>query len=453
MTALRSSKSILVIEDDDVLNRLLASELTAMGFHALSARTWAEAEIIANRQGPDLVLLDIRLPDADGLEIVPQLAKSIPVIVLTAFGTIEQAVDAMRAGALEYLTKPVNIEELELTLKRAFDTLDLKHSVQILRSRQQKRGQPFMVGASPALGQVTNLIRAVAEASTTVLIQGESGVGKELVARQIHDLSDRNGANFVALDCCTLQENLFESELFGHERGAFTGAAKQKKGLIEGAAGGTLFLDELGEVMPSIQAKLLRVIETGEFRRLGGVRDLTSDARIVAATNRNLETMVQAGEFRDDLYYRLTTFVITVPPLRDRIEDVPTIARHFLANHDFSRRIFKELSPATDQVLTNYHWPGNVRELRNVVERAVILSGDLPVIEPDHLGLTVNSRAAPETATAEFQIDGEPTLEELKKSYVLGMVERYHGHRTTIAEKLGVSERNLYRMLARYGVK
>lgn len=283
----------------------------------------------------------------------------------------------------------------------------------------------------------------------TVLVHGESGVGKELIARELHFRSDRRDKNFVALDCCTLQESLFETELFGHEKGAFTGADRRKEGLIDVAEGGTLFLDEIGEIGPGIQAKLLRVLETGQFRRVGISRDLTADVRIVAATNRTLEEMAEQGEFRRDLFYRLNAFTITMPPLRDRREDIPILTRHFIENHDFSRRIVKQLNIAALRQMKAYNWPGNVRELRNVIERAIILSRDRKEIRPSDLAFC---RSGSELQGCEVSLDfeHEPSLEEIEKKYLAMLLEKFSGHRGKIARTMGISERSVYRMIQRY---
>jgi DNA-binding NtrC family response regulator len=442
-------KKILVIEDDRALNHLLTTELQSLGYDARSARCWRDAKAYLGESEPDLILLDIRLPDGDGMEIVSAL-QGAPVIVLTAYGTIENAVRAMKLGAAEYLVKPVNIEELELAIVRALEHADLKNDMQFVRSRQ-RASRKSMVGDSMALNSVMALIDAVAAEKVTVLIQGESGAGKELVAREIHERSPRAERNYVAVDCCTIQESLFESELFGHEKGAFTGAVGLKKGLIEGAEGGTLFLDEIGEISAPIQAKLLRVLETGEFRRVGGAKSLIADVRIVAATNRDLRDLAQAGTFRADLYYRLSAFTITVPPLRERREDILPLAKHFLSHHDFSRRIIKHLAIDTLRALRAYDWPGNVRELRNVIERAIIVSGEDPVIRPRHLGLPSSPHSAGEAVRLDF--DHEPTLEELKRSYIERLTQKYSGHRAQLAAILDISERNVYRLLKRYYIE
>lgn len=443
-----STREILVIEDDRVLSQLLTREL-ARGGHTVSAvGRWSEAAAYLETHAPNLVVTDVRLPDVNMLEKLPALAAEQPVLVLTAFGTVQDAVAAMKAGAADYLVKPVDLEELEIVIERTIANAALADERAFLREeRDRASASSAMVGASAPMHRVRSLIDAVAPTGTTVLIEGESGVGKELVARAIHAGSDRGRANFVAVDCCTLQPNLFESELFGHERGAFTGADRQKKGLIEGAAGGTLFLDEIGETEPALQAKLLRVLETGTFRRVGGVKDLRADVRIIAATNRDLKQLCADGRFRLDLYFRLNVFSIVVPPLRARRDDIAGIAEHFLARHRPAAGVDKVFGAAAMQRLLGYDFPGNVRELRNIVERAVIVSGPDREIKERHLALGPASPGSRTALTLSF--DHEPTVEELDRSYLELMLRRYGGHRGRVAQILSVSERSVYRMLRR----
>jgi len=442
---------ILIVEDDPTLNQLLVRILRSKGYLADSVRDWGEAERYLAIQDPRLIVADMRLPDGDTLQQLPQFGDGPPVIVLTAFGSVKNAVEAMKAGAAEYLVKPVSQEELVFTVERVLEAAALRQDHQFCRERlgQKSGGHAFMIGGSHALDQVKEMIDAVAPSDMTVLILGESGTGKELVARAIHESSGRAERNFVAVDCCTLQEKLFESELFGHERGAFTGADRQKKGLIEGAEGGTLFLDEIGEIEPTVQAKLLRVLETGMFRRLGGTKDLTANVRVVAATNRNLEEMSRNGQFRPDLFYRLNAFIIATPPLRERRDDVPHLVEHFIRNHDFSRRINKVVSPEALRRLVAYDWPGNVRELKNVIERAIILSRDRRRIGVEHLGLPGGPPLSRE-ATLSFTFENDPTMEELERAYLTMQLKKHSGRRARVAEVLGISERNIYRLLKRY---
>jgi len=442
---------ILVIEDDRVLNRLVVQHLTQTGFEVFAATNWQIAGEYLAQHEPKLIIMDVRLPDANGVELLKNLALLGPVIMLTAFGTVRDAVKAIKAGASEYLVKPITLDELELVVERTLATADLLLDHQFCKARLQSKSDQFMVGTSSALKKAQKLIDAVSPNDISVLIQGESGVGKELVAQAVHECSPRGKRNFVAVDCCTLQEKLFESEVFGHERGAFTDAKRQKKGLIEGAEGGTLFLDEIGEIEPSIQAKLLRVLESGKFRRVGGTKDLQADVRIVAATNRDLEEMSRRGEFRLDLYYRLAGFVIDVPPLRKRRKDIQALTEHFIQNHNFSRRINKQITKKAMQMLIAYQWPGNIRELKNIVERAIILSGDDRKIRQEHLALCASQLVTDPSLSLSF--DTQPTLTDIEKMYLEILLERYSGHRSKIAEILGISERSVYRMVEKYGLK
>ena len=443
-------KRILLIEDDRVMSRLVAQHLRSLGHEVTHAAGWREADDHLAQHEPHLVIADVKLPDGNSLERLPALVARQPVIVLTAFGSVRNAVAAMKAGAYEYLLKPVSPEELTLVVGRALDEATLRSDHQFCTKRLKAREgcASFMIGVSAPLMRVKETISAVANSDITVLIQGESGAGKELVARAIHDHSPRAARNFIAMDCCTLQEKLFESELFGHERGSFTGADKQKRGLVEGAEGGTLFLDEIGEIEPSIQAKLLRILETGTFRRVGGTRDLQANVRIVAATNRDLAAMGRAGTFRVDLYYRLSAFVIDTPPLRDRRDDIPYLVAHFVQNHNFSRRINKRVSNEAIRRLVSYDWPGNVRELRNVIERAIILSRDNKTIRPEHLAFGSSAT----NAKVSISFDTDPTLDQLQAEYLKMQLRKFSGHRAKVAEVLDISERNVYRLIQRYGL-
>ncbi len=446
------SAKILVIEDDQLLNQMILHQLIDMGHNATGVGNLTSAMAYLKKDEPDLIITDMCLPDGDCIEHLPTMGQ-YPVIVLTAYGTVKNAVEAIQAGASHYLTKPVSAEELTLTVKRELEAAALKKDHQFCKSRMraQSKVQSFMVGQSNALDKVKELIDAVASSELTVLVLGESGSGKELIARAIHEQSHRGKRNFVAVDCCTLQENLFESELFGHEKGSFTGAEKQKKGLIEGAIGGTLFLDEIGEIPPVMQAKLLRVLETGIFRRVGGTRDLVSDVRIVAATNRNLKKMSETGDFRTDLYYRLEAFNIYSPPLRERREDIPFLVEHFISNHDFSMCVQKIVTKEAMREMVAYDWPGNVRELKNMVERGIILSRNQKYIRSKHMTFTACDKRN-STFKLDISPDEEPTLEEIEVSYLKLLLEKHVGHRTTISQVMGISERQVYRLIKKYNL-
>ncbi len=445
--------NVLIVEDDAVLNQMLVMALRKAGYEMSSARSWAEARRQIDSQAPDVVLLDMNLPDAEGLGPLSEVAAERPTVMLTAYGSIDHAVQAMRLGAADYLVKPVNLDELEIVIRRAVDAGRLRAGRAVDQAASSVRRTPDLLGESPAMGRLHQLIDALAPAESTVLITGESGTGKELVAHAIHQAGPRRAERFVAVDCCTLQETLFESELFGHERGAFTGADRRKPGLIEAAAGGTLFLDEIGDIGAALQAKLLRVLETGRFRRVGATADLRADVRVVAATNRDLPKMVEDGQFRADLYYRLSALVIEVPPLRERAQDIPLLVRHFAtrAARDGDPPEFSDTALAQ---LCQYPWPGNVRELRNVVERVALLSPRGQRIENWHLpAVRLPQREVAAGTDVDRLLQGEPTLDEVERRYLTLLLERHGGNRRRVAEVLGISERTAYRMIERFGLR
>jgi len=437
-------KLILVVDDDRVFNQLLVEQIGDMGLDAVGALNWPEAAAILAEREPDLIFLDFRLPGADTPQLVEQLAPQFPVVVLTGYGSIRNAVSLIQAGAVEYLTKPVSLDELEITIRRELANAEMRSRNAFYQRQLESRRPGPLIGNSRAMAELQTMIEAVAPTEATVLIQGESGTGKEMVAQAIHEGSARQGHEMVTIDGGTLQENLFESELFGHERGAFTGADRQKKGLIEEAGGSTLFLDEIGETTPANQAKLLRVLETGTFRRVGSARTLKSDVRFVVATNRDLAELSQTGGFRSDLYFRLASFVIRVPPLRERRDDIPLLATHFLQR--YSRGIERKLTAEAQKLLLAYDWPGNVRELRNLIERAAILAGREERIRPEHFGPLLARRA--EAVILAFE--HEPRLAEVERECLRQSLLRHAGNRAKVAAVLGISERNIYRLLKLY---
>ena len=443
------SKKILVVEDDDILNQLITRCLRGAGHEVTGVRRWAEADRYLEKREPHLIITDVRLPDGDNLSRLPHLSEHQPVIVLTGFGSVRDAVESMKAGAFEYLVKPISPEELLIVVDRALDTASLRSDHQFCRQRLQAQedATSFMIGESEALAEVKGLIEAVAPTDMTVLIQGESGAGKELVARAIHQSGPRSQRNFVAVDCCTLQEKLFESELFGHEKGAFTGATDRRPGLLELASGGTLFLDEVAELPLELQAKFLRVLEERKVRRLGGRAEVDVDVRVLCATHQDLKEGVRRGTFREDLYFRLAVFTVDIPPLRDRAGDIPLLAQHFVDrfNAETGKRI-QGFAPGAMRVLQGYAWPGNVRELRNVVERAVILT-DGEVIREEQLppGLEAAEAEAPS-----LRLPLGLTLEEVERQYLLASLDARGGNKVRTAEALGISEKTLYNKLHRY---
>ncbi|HMV05741.1 MAG TPA: sigma-54 dependent transcriptional regulator [Accumulibacter sp.] len=438
-------KTLLIIDDDTLFNGLLRRQMEGMGFAAVGAGSWAEAQQKLGEIEPNAIILDYKLPDSNAEQILAEIRNQYPVIVLTGYGSIPNAVLAIRHGAADFLTKPVNLDELELTVRRVLETAELRESNQFYRTQLASRRPGPLVFESAAMREVQAMIDAVGPTDTTVLILGESGTGKEMIAQAIHDRSPRAQRELVAIDGSGLQESLFESELFGHERGAFTGADRQKKGLIEEAAGSTLFLDEIGDIGTAIQAKLLRVMETSTFRRLGGNKTLTTDARFIAATNRDIGAMSRSGSFRSDLFFRLSRFVITAPTLRSRREDVEPLARHFLAL--LSRTGPMTLTPEALRILSAYDWPGNVRELRNAIERAVILARPGTQVRAEHLAFIPREQ----TGEVVLRFEHEPTLDEIEREYLREVMVRYGGHRLKVATVLGISERHVYRLLERHG--
>ncbi len=438
---------LLLVDDEEAFRTIISKELARVGYHVETAGTLEDARAALARGSFHLVLLDIRLPDGSGLELLADIKSSLPstqVVILTAFGTVQEAIEAMKRGAHDFLTKPCKLGELEAVLERALEVSNLERGNWALQ-RDVDRLQPSdrFVGETPAVRELHDMVSRVATTDSTVLIRGESGVGKELVARAVHRQSRRAKQPFVVVDCASLHENLLQSELFGHEKGAYTGAVRLKHGLFEVADRGTIFLDEIGEVSSPLQVKCLRVLETGVFRRVGGTADVKVDVRVIAATNRPLESMLKEGTFREDLYYRLNVFSLSIPPLRERREDIPHLVAHFVRNSSIAPKRAVGVSPEAMDVLRRYAWPGNARELENVIERALILC-DAGVIQPEHLPIGVRLSPAP-------ALDGEPgsrpTLEEAERRYIRQVLEECAGHRQKAAHILGISERNLYRKL------
>lgn len=449
MRAVKNPKKILIIEDDPLLSRVLAAQIEFLGYSALTAFRWKEAKAILATCEPALILLDIKLPDANGAEKVAELCEICPVIVLTAFGTVEEAVTAMKNGAEEFLLKPLKPDTISLAIRRTISVRNMQRDYRYFVEQANRRIGSTLIGKSLAIQNTRELISIVGPSDTTVLILGESGVGKELIASEVHKSSPRSSGNLVAVDCSTLPYDLFESELFGHERGAFTGADRRKEGLVEVASGGTVFLDEIGELAPQQQAKLLRVIETGRFRRVGGTVDLVANVRFIAATNRNLMEMCKNGDFRTDLYYRLSAFVILVPALRERLEDVPLLAEHFLRTMKIGGGEPKRWSPAALNFLTGYDWPGNVRELRNVIERATLFARGSDEIRPVHVGALGQASNTGCRFTLEF--DEPPTIDALSANYLARLMSAPGHSRADVARILGISQSKLYRMLKELG--
>ena len=445
-TSPQSDVTLLLVDDEETFRKLTAKELQRVGYSVETAGTLDEARRLLAQQQFHLVLLDVRLPDGNGLDLLLEIREAAPateIVMLTAFGTVQEAILALKQGAHDFLTKPCKLDELEAVLANALQKQILQRgNVALRRDLSRLAGENF-VGQAVQIRELLNMLSRVAETDATVLIRGESGVGKELVARAVHKLSRRSDQPFVVVDCASLHESLLQNELFGHEKGAYTDAIRLKHGLFEVADLGTIFLDEIGEITPPLQAKLLRVIETGIFRRRGGTADIRVNVRVIAATNRALETMIKEGQFREDLYYRLNVFSLVVPPLRERRDDIPLLTEHFIRNSSVVPKRQVAVSAGAMVVLQRYHWPGNVRELENVVERALILC-DGRTLEPEHLPLGVRLEPSYNEDADDHRLT---TLEEVERRYIKRVLQECKGHRHKAAEILGISERNLYRKL------
>jgi len=433
--------TILVVDDEQLIRWSLKDRLTDEGYRVIEAET-AESALARSEEGVDLVLLDYKLPDGDGLTVLKKIKDRDPdtlVILLTGFSSVETAVEAMKRGAYHYANKPFNLDEIALIVEKALETTRLRREVKTLRASQ---AQPYhfdrIVGASPAIVTVKALLQKVASSpASTVLLNGESGTGKDLVAKVIHYNSSRANKPFMNITCSALPEALLESELFGHERGAFTGADRQKRGLLEMADGGTVFLDEIGEMVPGLQAKVLRFLEEKTFKRVGGAGDIRVDVRVIGATNRNLQEEVRAGRFREDLFYRLNVLPIPLPPLRDRAEDVPLLVAFYVDAYstEFKRKVRGVTAEAMKR-LQSYGWPGNVRELRNTVERAMLLSeGESLTADDFTLGGPGSVRLGERVELPATGID----LEQLERSLVVQALERTNWNQTRAAALLGLN--------------
>jgi DNA-binding NtrC family response regulator len=444
--------NLLIIDDDDPLRTLLAAELARFGHSVAAGATAEEGLRLAGETEPDVVLLDLSLPDQAGLDVLKRLRAERPaleVIVLTAHGTIDSAIAAMKLGAYEFLQKPCGLQAIELAIRRALEHRRLgEENARLKDGLMPTRLSSDIIGQGPQVEELKRFILKVAPTDSTVLLRGETGTGKELVAVAVHRASARRDHPFVAVDCASLNDNLLQSELFGHERGAFTGAVKMRHGLFETADGGTLFLDEVGDVSPTLQASLLRVLETSRFRRVGGVHEVKVDVRLIAATNRDLERMISEGKFRQDLFFRLNAIHVDIAPLRARREDIPFLAEHFLSRHNARYGTRKTFARGAVAVLSDYLWPGNVRELRHAVERAAVLA-DGDVIRTADLPPEVRARSAAEPPPAG---EGEPLLPlvEVERRYLARVLAHTGGHRARAAALLGVSERNLYRKIQEF---
>jgi DNA-binding NtrC family response regulator len=452
MTA--STPTLLLVDDDAPFRGVLAGELECLGFRVEAVGSGSEAIRRAGELEPQLVLLDLRLPDVDGLEVLKSIREKSPgsdVIMLTGHGSIDTAIESIRMGAFDYVAKPCPMGELEVRIQRALERQALRRRATLLeRGLTPPDVAGALVGESAEFKALMHLVERVAPAGSTVLITGATGSGKEMVAKLLHRRGPRRDRPFVVVECAALQESLLQSELFGHERGAFTGADRAKPGLFEVAHGGTIFLDEIGEVSQTTQVKLLRVLDTSTFRHVGGTAEIRVDVRVIAATNRDLAGMVRQGLFREDLFYRLSTITVHVPPLRERRADIPVLAQHFAGvfNERFGFR--KRIGAEVLTRLARHDWPGNVRELLHVVEAAMVV-GEGEEIRPEHLPSSLRTPSA-ETIAA-LRPDGRArTLEEMERAHIELALRMTDGHRGEAAAMLGISERNLYRKIREYGL-
>ena len=437
---------ILVVDDEDKIRKVLRIILTLHGHTVEEARDGEEALEKIKQEYFDLAIVDIKMPKIDGLTLLKEINKMqhpIPVVFITAYASIESAVEAMKMGAADYLAKPFDEEKIILTVERALGLSKLMREKLELQEELRRRTLPKdIVCESPAMKKAMELAEKVAPLEkTTVLITGESGVGKEVIARYIHSISPRSRGRFIAINCAAIPQNLIESELFGYEKGAFTGATSRKKGVFEAADGGTLFLDEVGELPAEAQAKLLRVLQEKKIQRIGGVKEIPVDVRIIAATNKNLQELVEKGLFREDLFYRLNVFPIHIPPLRERKEDIPALVRLFVERITEKKVEGNVLTAGALKLLEEYSWPGNVRELANAVERALILSGGTLPLTAEHFSF-LKSEKTYEKKCFELPPEGI-SLEELEKELIRQALERTKGNKSAAARLLGLTRTKL----------
>jgi len=451
------SLRVLFVDDEKSLQEFMRSELPRLGHEITVCPDGRAALKVLEKSTFDVAILDLRMPGMTGIEVLEQLKQVAPdteALVMTGHASMETAIEAMRLGAFDYITKPCKLVEIEAILQKVAEKRVLQHKNLALQSRvQAAEGPTVLVGNSPAMAGVHRLIGTVAPTESTVLILGETGTGKELVARTLYQQSKRADMPFVPVNCGALSENLVESELFGHRKGAFTGADRDHKGLFEVANGGTLFLDEVGELNKNIQVKLLRFLESGEIRRVGETEPFRTDVRVLCATNCDLRTMIKEEAFREDLYFRINTFEIRLPPLRERRQDIPELARHLLgrAARRPAEQVANLLSPEAVDVLLEHEWPGNVREMANVMEHAFIISGSQR-ITPEHLPHHIRPSSGAPTlslavAPASGTTPGARTLREIEMEHVLRVLEKHGGNKPAAAAELGISLKTMYNKL------
>jgi two-component system response regulator HydG len=453
---LKISGNILVVDDDQAHRSMLRTLLGGWGFSVEEADDGARAIERVHEKSFDLVLMDVRMVEVSGLQALPEIKKfnpAIPIIIMTAYSSVETAVEALKKGAYDYLGKPLDFDELKLAIERAMDHSQLKEENRALKERL---GSGFntgdIIGRSRVMLELLETVSLVAPTEATVLITGESGTGKELIARAIHANSPRRQKPYIQINCAAITETLLESELFGHEKGAFTGADRRREGRFRLAHGGSMFLDEVSEMSVAMQAKLLRVLQEKEIQRVGGDEVLKVDVRVMAATNRDLKKEIEAGGFREDLYYRLNVVTLAVPALRERREDIPLLVQHFLETFvEKNRKQIKGFTPQSMDRLVRYDWPGNVRELMNAVERGVILCRGEYIAEKD-FPLSVSEAEVSESDLAREGLPADLPLEEVEKVTILNTLESAGGNKSEAARRLGITRRTLHKKLKKYGV-
>jgi two-component system response regulator PilR (NtrC family) len=448
----KTKGNILVVDDEKSMREILEIFLTSEGYKVSVAENGEKAIDAVKKDIYDLVITDMNMPKVGGLELlknVKQLNPDTIVVIITAFGTTESAVEAMKMGSYDYIQKPFQMDDIRLVVKNALEKQKLQKDVSILKQQLKPPSLENIIGSSQSMQTLFSVISKTAESNASVLIIGESGTGKELAAKAIHSLSPRKDNHFVAINCAAIPEGLLESELFGHMKGAFTGAASNKQGLFELANEGTLFLDEIGEMPMSLQAKLLRVIEGGTFRRVGGLSDLQVDVRIVSATNKNVQDLIEKNLFREDLYFRLNVLSVKIPPLRERRDDIPLLIDHFLKKFAGDR---KQFSKEAIETLSNYKWKGNVRELENITERVVLLC-DSDVIDIENLPEEIKLMPGKaKVALPDSGMDIEKLMEDTEKAYLLKALEKTNGVKTEAAKLLKITFRSLRHKLKKYGI-
>ena len=446
---------ILIVDDDQDIREVMGDRLEAQGFEVTTASNGVEGLQHIRTDDPNLVLLDLQMPEMDGMQVLHQIAEErldTTVVVITAYGSIQRAVDAMKAGAFDFVPKPFEPERLRVVVEKAVERERLRREHAYLRAEADD-ASPTLIGDSPKMQEVLGIARKAAESPATILLLGESGTGKEVLARTIHRWSPRRDRPFIAVNCVALPEQLLESELFGHEKGAFTGADRQKKGRFELARSGTILLDEIGATKPDLQLKLLRALQEGTFERVGGNQVLRADVRILAATNRNLERAIEDGSFLEDLYYRLNVVSLTLPPLRERVEDIPALSHFFLRKyvHEAKREVL-DISDEAMQCLTAYPWPGNIRELENAIERAVVLGSGMQIEPADLPEQVVGTERLPQRED-NLGIGYHESVDAFRRQIIRAALERTGGNQSRAAEMLGLQRTYLSRLIRNLGLR